>query len=136
MEVLSSPFNGAMKRYTSRKRYYKLDGTTNRKKIKVTRFGGKRKFWRIKSIPKLRLKVVSPLKLWGKLKDAYMNMMLNLAGSVGYLNSDSAFGTKRVPKARQVPMVYTATEFDERLILEIYKVLAASQELGTAPVPA
>ncbi|OMO80287.1 hypothetical protein CCACVL1_13073 [Corchorus capsularis] len=102
----------------------------SRKSIKVTRIGGKsRTFWRIKAIPKLRWKIASPLKLLTKLKNAYMKMMIGLAGNVGYLNTENMFGGKRIPKARKVPLGYSNSEFDQRLVYEICKALVATREL-------
>ena len=99
--------------------------------MKMVRFGGKqRRFWRIRQIPKLHLSMVSPLKLLAKLKNAYMSMMLNLAGSVGAMSAGNGFGGKRIPKARQVLIAYSNEEFDQRLVLEIYKSMIASRELG------
>ncbi|XP_057984002.1 uncharacterized protein LOC131168501 [Malania oleifera] len=131
--VSNYPFYGNLKRYWVRRRYHRLDGSVkNRKSMKVARLGDgrRRRLWKIKAIPKLRLKIASPLKLWHKLKDSYINMMLNLAGNVGQLNNGNAFGTKRIPKARKVPVVYSNDEFENRLIFEIYKALTASRELG------
>lgn len=64
-----------------------------------------------------------------KLKNAYMNFMLRLAGNVGALNSDNIFGVKRIPKARQMPKGYSGDAFEARLIFEISKTLVASNEL-------
>lgn len=85
--------------------------------------------WRIKVAPKLRFKMgtlsSSPLKLWRKLKNGYVNMMLNLAN-----DGTNVFGQKRIPKARQLPPVsYSPSEFEKRLVFEIYKSLVASREL-------
>jgi hypothetical protein len=83
--------------------------------------------WRIRAVPKLRLKIGSPLKLWTKLKNAYMNTMLSLAGNVGHLSNNNVFGGKRIPKARQVPLAYSFEEIENRLIVEIYKALASRE---------
>lgn len=56
-----------------------------------------------------------------------MNMMLNLAGNVGYLSTGNVFGEKRIPKARQAPVVYSSEEVERRLIFEIYKALQSLQ---------
>lgn len=57
-----------------------------------------------------------------------MDMMIHLAGNVGSLNTSKTFGGKRIPKARQVEaVVYSSREVEERLVLEIYKALAASR---------
>ena len=96
--------------------------------MQVARFGGNippRRFWKIKAVPKLRLKkiIVSPLKLLRKLKNSYLNLMFNLAGNVGSLNTDNVFGNKRIPKARDSKVVYSSEEVENRLVSEIYKAL-------------
>lgn len=130
MQILSNPFSGSSKRHWRRRRYQRLHGAiTNRKNLKTLRFrGGPQRSWRIKVVPKLRLRtaILSPLKIWSKLKNAYVNMMLNLAGNVGHLNNENVFGGKRIPKARQVSKGYSSNEFENRLVFEIYKALVAS----------
>ena len=64
-----------------------------------------------------------------KLKNGYMNMMLNLGSS----SSAKGFGEKRIPKAHQSSTAtYTTTEFDNRLVFEIYKSLMTSHEMATS----
>ncbi|XP_021628386.1 uncharacterized protein LOC110626655 [Manihot esculenta] len=132
MELISTPFAGTWRRYWRRKRYQRLDGAfTGRKNMRVVRFGGgsPRRAWKIR--PKLRiLKIAatSPLRLLRKLKNAYVDMMLNLAGNVSFLNNDTVFGNKRIPKARQAPAAaYSNEEFETRLVYEIYKALKSTQ---------
>ncbi|KAJ8761256.1 hypothetical protein K2173_001312 [Erythroxylum novogranatense] len=135
MELLSKPFPGTWKRYWRRKRYQRIDGAGSRKNTKTLRLGGPkpRRVWKIKAV-KLRLRLFSPLKLWNKLKNAYVDMMLSLAGNAGYLSSDNVFGSKRIPKARQViPVVYSNEEVENRLIYEIYKALEATRDLAVSP---
>ncbi|KAK9116211.1 hypothetical protein Sjap_015158 [Stephania japonica] len=145
MESMSSsiPFTGKLKRYLRRREYQRLDGpheyqpSTNRStKVRITRFRGHsmstaksshRRVWKIKAIPKLRyLKIVSPIKLLKRLRDAYVNMMLGITGNAG----DSYFGSKRIPKARKVETVLRADEFETKLMVEIYKSLVASRRLA------
>ncbi|KAF8390086.1 hypothetical protein HHK36_024607 [Tetracentron sinense] len=132
MEILSSPFHGSLKRYWRRRRYQRLNGAiTGKNSMKIARLGGKsRRFWKIRAFPKLRLKIVSPIKLLARLRDGYINMMLGLESNVGYLNNASVFGDRRIPKARQVQMVSTSEEFDPRFLFEIYKSLMASSEFA------
>ncbi|XP_041002367.1 uncharacterized protein LOC121248076 [Juglans microcarpa x Juglans regia] len=137
MELIPKPIQGSLKRCWRRQRYQRLhDSKTSRKNLKITRLGdrgARRRGWRIRAIPKLRWKIGSPLKLWSMLKNTYINMMVNLAGNVGYLNTANVFGAKRIPKGRrQGPSVYTVEEVENRLIFEIYKVLQASREVSTA----
>ncbi|PIA63672.1 hypothetical protein AQUCO_00201191v1 [Aquilegia coerulea] len=127
---------GSLKRFWRRRQYQRLDGT-NKKNMNVARLGGKRKsFWRIRAIPKLKLKlkIVSPIKMLAKLRDAYINMMLGLAGNVGSLNGDGFFGDKRIPKARKPSsskVSKAAGEYESKLIFEIYKALKASPEFAS-----
>lgn len=123
MQILSlNPFSRrSLKRLQRRK-----------KTTKTIRLGGgsPRRRWRIKVVPKLRLKFVllSPLRVWRKIKNAYVNMMLTLA------DNQNVFGEKRIPKdrrRRQASVAYSSAEFDNRLVLEIYKSLVASRELAT-----
>ncbi|KAJ6421361.1 hypothetical protein OIU84_028689 [Salix udensis] len=129
MERAPSSFYGSWKRYWRRKRYQRLDGAG--KKITVARLGGiPRRGWRVKAAPKLRIlksNIASPLKLMSKLKNAYINMMLGLAGEVDGTN---VFGNKRVPSGRQVKSTNPSEAFEKRLVYEIYKNLLATRELS------
>ncbi|KAK1357477.1 Phytochrome interacting factor 3 [Heracleum sosnowskyi] len=133
MEIFSSSlFNGSSKRY-NRKRPAGYNGTFDgrRKSVKTVTLGGSpKRSWRMKTVPKLKFKLIlsSPMKLWRKLKNGYMNVMLNLGSS----SSADGSAQKRIPKARQSSRVtYTNTEFDNRLVFEIYKSLVTSHELAT-----
>ncbi|KAI3462565.1 hypothetical protein Pfo_019228 [Paulownia fortunei] len=133
MEVI--PFNGNLVNRRWRRRGYNRLSPTNRRNVKIVRFGtgnsSSKRSWRLRLAPKLRLiRLASPLKLWCRLKNAYMKMMLRLANTSGTSNSGNFFGAKRIPKARDAPMDYSRTEFENRLILEIYKSMVASIELG------
>ncbi|XP_059451289.1 uncharacterized protein LOC132182106 [Corylus avellana] len=129
MELIPKPIKGSLKRYWRRQRYQRLHGSkTSRKNVKIVRLGDSpSRVWRLRAIPKLRLKIVSPLRLWIKLKNAYMNTMLSLAGNVGHLSSSNVFGGRRIPKARQVSLKYSSEEIENRLIIEIYKALASRE---------
>ena len=136
MELAPRSFYGSWKRCWRRKRYQRFDGAiTARKNIKVTRFGGSpRRVWKIKAVPRLRIlkSIASPLKLMSKLKNAYINMMLGMAGNVDGTN---VFGNKRVPRGRQVKAPnYPSEAFEKRLVYEIYKNLLATRELSTVKI--
>lgn len=79
--------------------------------------------------PRVRMMVKAPLKLVWKVKNAYVNFMVKLAGSVGTLNSEKVFGGRRIPKARQVSSDkdYSVDAFEARLLLEIAKAIVASR---------
>ncbi|EPS58674.1 hypothetical protein M569_16141, partial [Genlisea aurea] len=102
-----------------------------RRIIKVSRLGGagaiSGRSWRFRLGRKVRL-MVSPAKFWCKLKNAYVNTMLRINGS----GSDSAayFDDKRIPNSRDRPTSYSRSEFENRLILEMYKSVVPSLELG------
>ncbi|KAI8030383.1 hypothetical protein LOK49_LG01G03483 [Camellia lanceoleosa] len=135
MDSLPNPFKGTLKRHWKRRQYGRLDSTTsNRKKIKITRFGGRRprRIWRIKTVPKFQLKIASPSKLWKKLKNAYINMMLSLAGRVSSMSGEDVFCSgNRISVASRVPVACSQDEFENRLVIEIFKSLMVSKELGT-----
>lgn len=124
----------SLKRFWRRRRYRRLRGTKpNRKRLQIVVFGGSlRRFWRIKSVPKLRIKIVSPFKLWRKFKSAYTGTMVKLSGRLGYLNGGDDSRGRRIPKeAGGGPVSCGKEEFEKRLIFEIYKSLVASKEMGT-----
>jgi hypothetical protein len=108
MELAPSFFNGSWKRYWRRKRYQRLDGAiTARKNTNVARFGGSpRRTWKIKAVPKLRIlkNIASPTKLLRKLKNAYISMILSVAGNA---DGTHVFGDKRVPRGRQAKAILT-----------------------------
>ncbi|KAL1536953.1 hypothetical protein AAHA92_29521 [Salvia divinorum] len=119
--------------FARRRRGYSRLSPKNRGKMQVARLGGgaAKRSWRLRLAPKLRLiRAASPLRLWTKLKNAYVNMMLRLADNSGSSNSTNVFGAKRVPKARDARTAYSNSEFENRLIFEIYKSMVASYELG------
>lgn len=119
-----------MKRCWRRRSYKRLDKANyNKKKSKITRLGGNnnRRSWQMKPLLRLRLKIISPIKLFVKFHDAYINMMIRLTctKNVGVL------GGKRISKVGNVPIFTSSSsyeEFDSRLVLETYKRLAASNK--------
>lgn len=84
--------------------------------------------------PKIRLKVSSPLKVVAKIHDAYVEMMMRLANSVGNMYAIGGFGNrKRIPKPQnQVPL--GGEQIDAKLVLEIYNKLAASKNSSNANI--
>ncbi|KZV20387.1 hypothetical protein F511_41551 [Dorcoceras hygrometricum] len=128
MEII--PLTKSLSRQWRRRGYSRLSPT--RRSLKTARFGGNlKRSWKVRVARKLRLvRLVSPLKLWHRFKNAYMNMMLRLANGSHMANSGNLFGEKRIPKARDLDVNYSRSEFENRLILEIYKSMVASLELG------
>ncbi|CAL5350225.1 unnamed protein product [Camellia sinensis] len=124
-----------LKRYLRRRRYQRLDNTTNNKRMKITRLGSgsknRRRVWKIRLSPKLRFKVAlpSPMKLLAKFHEAYVGMMVRMVGD----NDIDLFGGKRIPKGRSLPMMVSSSDeiVDGKLVLEIYKRLVSSHELSS-----
>ncbi|KAK2361666.1 hypothetical protein QL285_086791 [Trifolium repens] len=113
--------NGGIKQYLRRRHYKHLEGSG--KKIKIIRLKrSTRKFWRIRTIPRLRWVIKSPLKMLSNFKNVYLNFMLKS------LNIDSNIGGQ-IPKAPQVSKDYASDAFEVKLIYEISKALIASHEL-------
>ncbi|KAL6960954.1 hypothetical protein U1Q18_038719 [Sarracenia purpurea var. burkii] len=137
MEI-SSSFNCIPRSHRRRRQYRRLNGKIrNRKKVKIIRFGGspRWRFWRIKPVVNLHLKMASaPLKLWNKLKNAYINVMLNFAGNVRSMNNgDDVFRRKGSisEAAGVIPEARSFDDFESRLAFEILKSIVASKELVT-----
>ncbi|XP_031251624.1 uncharacterized protein LOC116109536 [Pistacia vera] len=139
MELTTRPFYGSLQRYWRRRRYQRLHGETKiRKNVRVTRFHGgpaSRRFWRIKTVPKLRLKIVrsvaaKPFKLWGNLKNGYVGMMVNLASKVGFLNNEDHFVRKGISQPGKKGGVYSYEEVENRVAYELYQALVATGRLS------
>nr|XP_043639090.1 uncharacterized protein LOC122610161 [Erigeron canadensis] len=123
VELSSSVFDGSSNKSWRPRRYQRIN--SYRKSVKTVTFGGKKKrFWKIKAIPRLRLKKFSPIRLYLKFKNAYINMMLRLGGT------ENVFGSKRIPKRGQVSSAYSMEQFQNRLIYEISKNLFTARELA------
>ncbi|KAK6937331.1 hypothetical protein RJ641_030839 [Dillenia turbinata] len=128
MEGISASLYKRLKKYWKRKAYVRLNGSGRRRRnrVELAQLGSKRRrFWKIKVSPKLRgfIKFSSPKKFFVWLRDAYVNMMMGFANSrictAGYgghaYESNTGFG--RGP----------LKEYDEKMIVEIYKSLVAMQ---------
>ncbi|KAI3783214.1 hypothetical protein L2E82_13279 [Cichorium intybus] len=120
MEGITTRVYKGVKGYWRRRRYQRLGGKTRDES------GPKRRsrFWRIRITPKLKLKFkwrCSPKKLLIGIRDGYVRMMMRMAnssvvaGSGGYGDGIAKFGLKPVK------------EYDEKMIIEIYKSLAMRQ---------
>lgn len=74
--------------------------------------------------------MLSPIRLLARLRDAYVNAMLGLASKgsgFSTTNGPEAYWTKRIPQSGSTRL--GSTEYEKRLIAEIYKSLAASGEV-------
>ncbi|MCV2423761.1 hypothetical protein LNV47_24570, partial [Paucibacter sp. DJ4R-1] len=107
MEIISRPFNG--RNYWKKNGYTLLNGADNtHRKIQVVQIGGgeaarrpEKRVWRLKKARKVLVRL-SPKRLWVKLREGYINMMLRVAGDVGRLNGGADFMGKRIPRGREV----------------------------------
>ncbi|CDP17092.1 unnamed protein product [Coffea canephora] len=133
MEGVTATAYKGVKGYWTRKGYEKLDGSgSRRRKRRVVELGAengssrRRRFWRIRLTPRLKLKLrlrFSPRKFILGLRDAYVNLMTKLASSrfvnsgvAGYPGEGiSGFGLRPLK------------EYDEKMIVEIYKSLVVAQ---------
>ncbi|KAM5567810.1 hypothetical protein ABKV19_015735 [Rosa sericea] len=137
MEIVPSTYYDNLKRYWRRRRYQRLN-VDSKKKMRVARLGGgatgstsPTRFFKIR---KLRsIKFVSPITLLAKFHGAYVDMMVRMAGNVGGARR-VAGGSKKVAKAEDQIVSVAAScgeeAVDTRLVLEIYKRLAASRQLA------
>ncbi|KAF3581668.1 hypothetical protein DY000_02028279 [Brassica cretica] len=116
-------------RYWQKSRgYERLDGSAKKAKsggrnVKRVKFDPtrKRRFWRIKIVPKLRvLKKASPKKLLTWLRDVYVNMMLSFANS-RVIESSYGFGEYGYGSG------LASREYDEKKLVEIYKSMLMAQ---------
>ncbi|CAN0896610.1 hypothetical protein LINGRAHAP2_LOCUS18602 [Linum grandiflorum] len=142
MKLVPKKIYSSLSRYWRRKRYQRIhDGAIRNKTARITRLGGHRDnnnnragklVWKIKVVPKLRLRVIvrAPLKLAGKLKNSYLDMMVRIADTVGHSNTDRVLGNKRVPKSRQLGMSDANLDFESRILYEMVKNISASHELS------
>ncbi|KVI12524.1 uncharacterized protein LOC112507662 [Cynara cardunculus var. scolymus] len=125
MEGLRTRVYKGVKRYWGRRHYERLGGK-NREESGTKR---RKRFWRIRITPKLKLRY-SPRKFIVGIRDGYMRMMMKMAnspvvaGSGGYGEGIARFGMKPVK------------EYDEKIIIEIYKSLAMRQAHQMVPIDA
>ncbi|KVH94510.1 hypothetical protein Ccrd_003409 [Cynara cardunculus var. scolymus] len=121
MEGLTTRVYKGVKGYWRRRRYQRLGTTTAPKR---------RTKWRIRISPRLKLRV-SPKRLFAGVRDAYVRLMIKMANSpvvrcrtMSNGHDGEGFGTT----ARK--------EYDEKMIIEIYKTLAMRQgQLVTQQIP-
>ncbi|XP_010259720.1 PREDICTED: uncharacterized protein LOC104599049 [Nelumbo nucifera] len=131
MEGVSASLYKGFRGYWKRRKYERLDGAGPRRKTRVELAGAgsnrRRRFWRIRVTPKLRFfHHLSPKKLLIRLRDAYVKMMLGFAnsrvfsagfGGGGAVGAGFGFGRPSLK------------EYDEKVLIEIYKSLMAQRQL-------
>ncbi|PWA86041.1 hypothetical protein CTI12_AA142260 (chloroplast) [Artemisia annua] len=114
--------NSYARRFTKRSKYQRLNDGSNTKK----------KSWRVKIAKRLRWKGISPRNLWISFKHAYIRLMLNMAGNVGYLTSGTGIMSQKLPaRASGRRISASRKDFDDRLLNEILKNFVASRDLAT-----
>ncbi|RWR94603.1 hypothetical protein CKAN_02390400 [Cinnamomum micranthum f. kanehirae] len=115
----------SLKGYWRRKDYERLDGSNRfhkKNRVELGRTLRKKRFWRIKSIPRVRFfRVSSPKNLLARLRDAYVRMMLGFASSAGSISYGGGGRTTGFDRP-------ALKEYDEKVIVEIYKSLMAHQQ--------
>ncbi|KAF8401393.1 hypothetical protein HHK36_012331 [Tetracentron sinense] len=130
MEGMSTTLYNGLKRSWRRKDYERLNGSGQRRKSRVqfATLGStrRRRFWRIKITPKLRFfNITSPKSFFTELRDSYVKMMLGFAncrvfnpGYGGGYGNSLGFGVGGP----------TLKEYDQKVIVEIYKSLMMAQK--------
>lgn len=141
MEILPLSFYENLKRFLQRRNYQRLKSpypssspTRNRKKLKISKLGGcrrnsTRQLWRIRRAPRLQCKSVSgAIKSLVRIHDVYVDLMVCVAEKVVTPNG---IGGRKAAKARQFALVSSEEVVDCRLVMEMYKKLAASRQLSS-----
>ncbi|KAJ9543167.1 hypothetical protein OSB04_022874 [Centaurea solstitialis] len=124
MEGLTTKVYRGVKGYCRRRGYKRLGSATEPKR-RTSR-------WRIKITPRLKLKLsCSPKRWFLGLRDAYVKIMMKMA--------NSSVVRCRTMSSGHVGEGFGMTpnkEYDEKMIIEIYKTLAMRQgQLGTQQIP-
>ncbi|KAK3421607.1 hypothetical protein EUGRSUZ_G02232 [Eucalyptus grandis] len=119
--MVSSAYHDDMRRFWRKRRYQRLDPISKNRKMRTIRTTLKCRWL---------LKMVSPVNLLTKFHDAYIDVMIRLAAKVGYLSSGAGvIRGKRPAKSRQVCFMPNGEEVDTKLVMDIYKRIAASRDL-------
>ncbi|RLN27654.1 uncharacterized protein C2845_PM05G28470 [Panicum miliaceum] len=140
MEAEAFPirFTQGVRAYWRRRKYHRLEAADGGKagggatrQLGAARRGGWGAMRRLRV--RVRVALAAPRRALARARDAYVGAMLALARRASALalpgGADGLWG-KRVPRRKQLPAP-RATEFEQRLILEIYKSIVASKELTT-----
>ncbi|PKI59814.1 hypothetical protein CRG98_019820 [Punica granatum] len=128
MELLPSAYYENLRRFLRRRRYQRLSSPTNsRKRLKIARLGGRGPR---RAPPRLRLKLVSPVRLLAKFHEVYVRMMIQLAQNLGSSKGPRVLRGKRDKKCEPVHVVSAGEEVDGRLVVEYYNRLMAAREFA------
>ena len=143
MEIVPTTYYENLKRYLRRRKYqrmYASNHSGDKRNLKITRLGvggtvSPRRRWKIPRKPKLIClkRIFSPIKLVAKFHETYVDVMNRMAGSVAHKSSGAGpFAGTKVAKTEQISMVSCGDELvDSKLVLEIYKRLAASRQMNS-----
>lgn len=89
--------------------------------------GRRCRLWKVRVVPKIKfLRLTTPKRLLVRLRDAYVNVMLKLASSPALAYAGG------MPAARGFKPAPPLKEYDEKVIVEIYKTLVAQGRLSAA----
>ncbi|XP_047044014.1 uncharacterized protein LOC124648266 [Lolium rigidum] len=154
MEVEAFPigFTKGIRSHWRRRKYQRLEAGDGGSRTKGTQRlgGGARRSggWRLRlrglilrRVRVVRAVVAAPARLLGWLRDAYVGGMLTVArkAAITALPSEGVW-TKRVPRRKHQKLLLPGaaaaaqegpSEFEKRLVMEIYKSIVASKELTT-----
>lgn len=125
-----------------RGKYVRLDGSKQRRRLRIVKLGGSRKrrrIWKFKLVHKIKIKKwMNPMVYLVKLRDAYVKMMLNLASSRVFSSdlAGSGFGPQYGLGGTNAFGKRPLKEYDEKMLVEIYKSLVIQGELQAAAVAA
>ncbi|GLJ09532.1 hypothetical protein SUGI_0111280 [Cryptomeria japonica] len=114
-----------------RRRYERLDSSCrSRRRLRIAKIGKrKKKFWSFRLVPKLKLKWLDPKLLLAKLRDGYVNMMLNLADSSDVMGG--GFGPCYVAGAANQFRKRNLKDHDAKILVGIYKSFMVDDQMGT-----
>nr|CAB3460659.1 unnamed protein product [Digitaria exilis] len=141
MEAEAFPirFTRGVRAYWRRRKYHRLEATDGGKaRVGATQQLGATARRGGGAMRRLRVRVVlaAPRRALARARDAYVGAMLALAKRASALalpGGADGLWAKRVPRRKQLPASggVRTTEFEQRLIFEIYKSIVASKELTT-----
>uniref|UniRef100_A0A0D9WK32 Uncharacterized protein n=1 Tax=Leersia perrieri TaxID=77586 RepID=A0A0D9WK32_9ORYZ len=154
MEVEAFPigFTRGIRSYWGKRKYQRLDaanGKTSRGATQqlggVGRRGAGAGGWGLRLRRLLRVKVCvaravlsTPARILARIRDAYVGGMLAVsrkASGMALPNAPEGLWPRRVPRRKQLPAASSRpgqlSEFEQRLVVEIYKSIVASKELTT-----
>ncbi|XP_072966749.1 uncharacterized protein [Typha angustifolia] len=147
MAGITSQVYRSIHHYWRHRAYQRLEPSS--RQVRVVRLGvgssrsssNRQLTWKVRvvrPIVRLRSKLCSPFRLLTRMRDAYVDAMLALAGGQGRpaaalqlskskSGSDDGLWGRRIPKARQVTA--RRGDFEKRMMVHIYNSLITAPEL-------